>query len=77
MGFRYQKYIKLSKGFGLNISKSGIRPSYRSKTGSISSRGYSLKTGIPGLSYRKYFSKNKGCLLIFLMITSTVLLIII
>lgn len=41
MGFRYQKRIKLGKGFGLNISKLGIKPSYRSKKGSISTKGYS------------------------------------
>jgi hypothetical protein len=62
MGFRYYKRINLGKGFGLNISKSGIRPSYRSKSGSVNSKGYSIRTGIPGLTYRKSFSKG-GCML--------------
>lgn len=64
MGFRYQKRVKLGKGFGLNISKSGISPSYRTKRGSVSSKGYSVRTGIPGLTYRKTFSKSSksGCL---------------
>lgn len=66
MGFRFQKRIKLGKGFGLNISKSSIMPSYRTKSGSVSSKGYSLKTGIPGLTFRKNFNrkKNSGCVLV-------------
>jgi hypothetical protein len=67
MGFRYQKRVKLGKGFGLNISKSGIRPSYRSKGGSISSKGFSIRTGISGLQFRKNFSKS-GCMLVFMMV---------
>ncbi|WP_025743177.1 DUF4236 domain-containing protein [Aquimarina pacifica] len=63
MSFKFYKRIKLSKGLGINISKSGISTSYRNKFGSIGSKGYSLKTGIPGLSYRKSFAKRKGCLL--------------
>lgn len=69
MGFRYQKRIKLGKGFGLNISKSGVSPSIRTKKGSISSKGYSIRSGIPGLTYRKTFSKSssKGCLVVLLI----------
>ncbi len=50
---------------GINVSKSGVTPSYRTKRGSISTKGYSIRTGIPGLSYRKKFSKtkNSGCVL--------------
>lgn len=70
MAFQYHKRIKLGKRFGLNISKSGISPSYRSKIGTISSRGYSIKTGISGLSYRKSFKKGKGCLLLFIILIS-------
>ncbi|WP_409187172.1 DUF4236 domain-containing protein [Antarcticibacterium sp. 1MA-6-2] len=44
MGFRFQKRINLGKGLGLNISKSGISPSIRTKVGSISSKGYSVRT---------------------------------
>lgn len=67
MGFRVQKRIKLGKGLGLNISKSGVSSSYRNKRGSLSSKGFSIRTGIPGLTYRKSFSKakNSGCLLLF------------
>tara|TARA_B100000953_G_scaffold300257_1_gene304472 strand:+ start:1840 stop:2094 length:255 start_codon:yes stop_codon:yes gene_type:complete len=65
MGIRIHKRINLGKGVGINISKSGISPSIRTKRGSLSSRGVSVRTGIPGLTYRKTFStaKGKGCLL--------------
>ena len=60
MGFRFQKRIKLGGGFGLNISKSGISPSIRTKMGTFSKNGYSTKTGIPGVRYQ-----NSGCLVLF------------
>ncbi|MBN4085038.1 DUF4236 domain-containing protein [Flavobacteriaceae bacterium AH-315-B10] len=70
MGFRFQKRIKLGKGLGLNISKSGISSSYRTKRGTIGSKGYSIRTGIPGLTYRKTFSKSSksGCAGMFLVL---------
>lgn len=70
MSFRFHKKVKLGKGFGIHISKSGITPSYRGKRGSLSSKGYSIRTGIPGLTYRKSFpkSKNSGCLVMSLII---------
>ncbi|HBD25672.1 DUF4236 domain-containing protein [Flavobacterium sp.] len=69
MSFRIQKRINLGKGIGLNVSKSGITPSIRTKSGSLSTKGYSVKTGISGISYRKNFSnsKNSGCA-VFLLI---------
>ncbi|WP_343695034.1 DUF4236 domain-containing protein [Flavobacterium sp.] len=60
MGFRFQKRINLGGGLGLNISKSGISPSLRTKMGTFSKRGYSTKTGIPGVRYQ-----NSGCLVLF------------
>jgi len=77
MGFRYYKRVKLGKGFGLNISKSSIRPSYQSEKGSISSKGFSLRTGIPGLSYRKNFSRSssKGCLVVFMLVVFLALVV--
>lgn len=71
MGFRFQKRIKFGKGFGINLSKSGISSSFRNKRGSVSSKGYSIRTGIPGVTYRKTFSKakNKGCLLMLFVLT--------
>jgi hypothetical protein len=77
MSFRFQKRIKLGKRFGINISKSGITPSYRTKQGSLSSKGYSIRTGISGLNYRKAFKKSKGsgCLkvILFLLITLSII----
>lgn len=52
MGFNYSKRVNLGNGVGLNVSKSGVSSSYRGKYGSIGSRGFSIKTGIPGLSFR-------------------------
>ncbi|NHM05694.1 DUF4236 domain-containing protein [Flavobacterium sp. CYK-4] len=69
MGFRFQKRINLGKGLGLNISNSGISPSLRTKSGSISSKGFSVKTGIPGVSYRKSY-KSSGCLLLIVLYIS-------
>ena len=62
MGFRYNRRIGGNKGWGWNISGSGVSPSYRSKYGSIGSRGFSIKTGIPGLSFSSGWGsgKNKG-----------------
>jgi len=65
MGLRIHKRINLGKGVGINISKSGISPSIRTKRGTLSTKSFSVRTGIPGLTYRKTFStaKGKGCLL--------------
>ncbi|MEA5257617.1 hypothetical protein VB264_07470 [Arcicella aquatica] len=62
MGFRYHKRIGTNKGLGLNISGSGLSSSYRSKYGSIGSKGFSIKSGIPGLTFRSGWGggKNKG-----------------
>lgn len=61
MGFRFNKRISIGKGFGFNISKSGVSPSIRTKLGSFSTKGFSIRTGVPGLSYRKT-ANSKGCL---------------
>ena len=60
MGFRFQKRIKLGGGLGFNISKSGISPSLRTKMGTFSKNGYSVKTGISGVRYQ-----NSGCMVFF------------
>ncbi|TPG42055.1 DUF4236 domain-containing protein [Flavobacterium pectinovorum] len=70
MGFRFQKRIKLGGGLGLNISKSGISPSLRTKMGTFSKSGYSVKTGISGVRYQ-----NSGCLLLFAFAGITTFLI--
>jgi hypothetical protein len=62
MGFRFHKRVSLGGGLGLNISKSGVSPSYRTRYGSISSKGFSFRTGVAGLTYRSGFGgrKRKG-----------------
>ncbi len=60
MGFRYNKRIGGNKGWGWNISGSGVSSSYRSKYGSIGSRGFSIKTGIPGLSFSSGWGSGKS-----------------
>lgn len=76
MGFRIQKRICLGGGLGLNVGKKGISTSFRGKGGSISSKGYSVKTDISGVSYRSTFGKSKsGCLVLMLLLLSIVDLI--
>ena len=58
MGFQFQRRINIGEGWGVNLSKSGMSLSFRSKYGSINGNGFSLRTGIPGLSYR--FRAKKG-----------------
>jgi hypothetical protein len=60
MGFRLQRRIPLGKGLGVNVSGSGTSVSLRSRFGSLSPRGFSLRTGIPGLSYRSGFRTGRG-----------------
>lgn len=58
MGFRLQRRLKLPGGLGLNISKSGVSPSLRTRFGSVGSKGFSIRTGMRGLSYRGRFRKS-------------------
>src|SRR5690349_17512770 len=66
MGFRFQRRVNLSGGWGLNLGKSGGSLSYRGRDGSIGTRGFSLRTGIPGLSFRQNWGKDAGA--VFLLI---------
>jgi hypothetical protein len=72
MGFRYFRRIGGNKGLGLNVSGKGLTSSYRNKYGSIGSRGFSIKTGIAGLSFRSGWggkkSKGSGALIYLLII---------
>ncbi|MGB3465588.1 MAG: DUF4236 domain-containing protein [Cyclobacteriaceae bacterium] len=63
MGVQYRKRIRLGKGLGVNISNAGLSTSYRSKYGSVSSRGFSVRTGIPGLSFRTSWGKGANGLI--------------
>ncbi len=61
MGFRYYRRVNLGKGLGLNLSKSGVSPSVRTKWGSVGTRNYSIPIGIKGLYYRgSTGGKNAG-----------------
>jgi hypothetical protein len=66
MGFIFRKRINLGKGLGINISKSGLSVSEKTDIGSFGTKGYSLRTGIPGVYYRKV--KNSGCLVFFILL---------
>lgn len=59
MGIRYQKRVGGTKGFGLNFSGSGISSSYRTKYGTVGSKGFSIRSGIPGLSFRSNYGRGK------------------
>lgn len=60
MGFRFQRRVNLGRGVGLNVSKSGISPSVRTRYGSLGTKGFSVRTGIPGLTYRQGFGRKSG-----------------
>lgn len=60
MGFRFQRRIQLSRGWGINVGTTSGSISHRGRYGSFGSNGFSLRTGIPGLSYRKAWGKNAG-----------------
>ena len=68
MGFRYSRRVKLAGGLGLNLSKSGISTSYRTRYGSIGPKGFSVRTGIPGLSYRGGKGKAGEAAIVFLLV---------
>ena len=60
MGFRFQKGFNLGGGWGLNAGSSGGSLRHRSQLGSVGTKGFSLRTGIPGLTYRRNWGKNAG-----------------
>ncbi|WP_111266307.1 DUF4236 domain-containing protein [Marilutibacter maris] len=76
MGFRFYRRVNLGSGFGLNMSKSGVGASMRGKHGSIGSRGFSIRTGIPGLSFRQNWGKGGQGALAFLLIAAVVAVIL-
>lgn len=58
MGFRFQRRLNLSRGMGLNLSKSGVSASVRTRYGSFGTKGFSIRTGIPGLTFRQRYGKS-------------------
>jgi hypothetical protein len=75
MGFRFQRRINLGGGAGLNLSKSGISSSVRTRFGSIGSKGFSIRTGVPGLTYRSRYRKGSDAGLIVLLVLALVALL--
>jgi hypothetical protein len=59
MGIRLQRRINLGGGAGINVSKSGFSPSLQTKFGTIGAKGFTIRTGIPGLYYRDVFKSSK------------------
>lgn len=77
MSIRYQKRVNFGKGAGLNISKSGASYSQRTKYGSFGTRGFSIKTGIPGLTFRKNWGKGSTGLLNLFIVGGLVLAVLV
>ena len=76
MGLRFYKRVNYGDGVGLNVSKSGISPSIRTSLGSFGARGYSIRTGIPGLTWRVGTGKNAALVWLIVMILSAAFLVI-
>jgi hypothetical protein len=75
MGFRFHRRIKLEGGAGLNLSKSGVSTSVRSRFGSVGTKGFSVRTGVPGLTYRSRYRKGSDAGLIVLLLLAVVALL--
>jgi len=71
----FRRRVNLGKSLGLNVSKSGVSSSQRTRFGSFDTRGYSIRTGIPGMYYRGNWKKSGG--LVFLIIPILLLVIVI
>jgi hypothetical protein len=76
MGIRYYRRANLGNGLGLNISKSGVAPSIRTDYGSVGTRGFSIRSGIPGLTFRNGFGKKGGSFLLILLLASGIFIVI-
>ena len=76
MGLRFYKRVNYGDGIGLNVSKSGISPSIRTSLGSFGSRGFSIRTGISGLSYRGGTGKNAALIWLLTVAVTGVFIII-
>jgi hypothetical protein len=78
MALRYHKRINLGKGVGVNVSDSGLSGSVRTKMGSIGTRGFTLKTGIPGLRYSAAWAKSPpGLIILFALMALTGIVLVI
>lgn len=80
MGFRFYKRIPLGGGAGVNISKSSLSTSFRGKFGSLGTSGFSIRSGIPGLTFRSSWgrsSKSKGLETLIIILLSALFVYII
>lgn len=77
MGFRFHRRINLGNGLGLNLSRSGIGTSVRGKYGAIGSSGFSIRTGIPGLTFRQGWGKGGQGALVFLVTAAFLAVIVV
>src|SRR5262245_29625734 len=73
MGFRFQRRLNLTRGMGLNISKSGVSASFRTPFGTVGFQGFSVRTGIPWLSYRHRYGSGACAALILLVVVIALL----
>ena len=77
MSFRYQKRVRTGKNEYVNVSNSGVSYSRRTKYGSIGTRGFSIKTGIPGLTFRKSWGKGSSGLAVLATVGVIYLVVIV
>ena len=75
MGFRFQRRLNLGSGLGLNLGKTGASVSGRAFFGSVGTGGFSVRSGLPGFSYRKSFGRGGAGLVVGLVVTSAVLVV--
>lgn len=68
MGFQFHRRVSLGKNGFLNLSSSGVSASQRTSWGSFGTRGFSIRTGIPGLSYRKRYKKGDPTAIIVILL---------
>lgn len=75
MGWRFQRRIRLHKGLGVNLGKHGGSISARSALGAWGTKGYSVKSGVTGLSYRESWkeSSSGGALLLVVVAVGVIL----
>lgn len=75
MGWRFQRRLRVRKGLGLNLAKTGGSLSVRGKRGALGTKGLSVRSGITGLSYRQRWGTT-GSGTTFLLILATLAVLI-
>ena len=77
MPFRYRRSIRIAKGASMTVSNSGVSASIKTPVGRIGTRGFSLRTGIPGLTYTSGWAKKQQWdgLLLLTVVFSVIILV--